>query len=61
MTKDIEMDKTSPEETAANIISELKEGVLDIFPDGGSKEMINVWKKDYRALEDLVKEMSSAS
>ncbi|MGH1467374.1 MAG: SDR family oxidoreductase [Bdellovibrionales bacterium] len=54
MTKSFDADKTSPEVTAANIISELKAGTVDIFPDPGSQGMFEVWKKDYRELEKMV-------
>ena len=43
MARDIDMDKTSPEETAANIIAGIEAGNADIFPDGASTGMFNAW------------------
>ena len=57
MAKDFEMEKTSPAETAQNIIAGLKADEADIFPDQGSQGMFAVWKKDYRELEKMVSEM----
>jgi len=53
--------KSSPESTADNIIGALKNGEVDIFPDVGSQQMIEVWKKDYRGLERLVQDMVDAA
>jgi len=57
MTKDIEMEKTSPEVTAQNMISGLKADTADIFPDPGGQGLFEVWKKDYRELEQMVGQM----
>lgn len=54
MTKELAMDKSSPELTAQNIIAGLKTDTADIFPDPGSQGMFEVWKKDYRELEKMV-------
>lgn len=61
MAKDFPSDKTSPEETVENIIVALEAGEQDIFPDQGSKDMIGVWKQDYRNLEQMVNDMHNAS
>lgn len=53
-------EKSSPESTAENILVELENGEVDIFPDVGSQEMIAVWKKDYRELEQMVNRMHNA-
>ena len=57
MAKGFDTDKTSPEETAKNIISELKADTADIFPDPGGQGMFEVWKKDYKELEKMVSQM----
>lgn len=57
MAKEFEGDKTSPEETAKNIIVGLRDDTADIFPDPGSQAMFAVWKKDYRELEKMVGSM----
>lgn len=57
MAKEFPSDKTSPEETAENIIIGLKEDEADIFPDPGSQGMIEVWKRNYLDLEKMVSEM----
>ena len=57
MAKDFETDKTSPEETAKNIVAGLKADEADIFPDQGGQGMFEVWKKDYRELEKMISEM----
>ncbi len=53
-------EKASPESTAENILAALENGEIDIFPDVGSQEMITVWKKDYRELEQMVNQMHNA-
>jgi len=57
MAKDFDTEKTSPEVTAQNIVDELSAGTADIFPDPGGKGMFDVWKKDYRELENMVSQM----
>lgn len=57
MAKDLPMDKTSPEETARNIVAGLRDGQAEIFPDVVSQQMFEVWKKDYRELEAMVASM----
>ena len=57
MAKDFEMDKTSPAVTAQNIIDGVKSNTADIFPDPGGQGMFEVWKKDYRELENMVGQM----
>ncbi len=61
MAKDLDMDKTSPEETARNIVAGILDGEADIFPDAGSQQMIGVWKEDYRQLEQAVYQMHHAA
>ncbi len=61
MAKDLEMDKTSPEETARNIVAGLNANEADIFPDEGSRQMFDVWRGNYRDLEQAVYEMHHAA
>ncbi len=61
MARDLEMDKTSPAETAANIVAGLENGQADIFPDGASANMFSAWSNDYRQLEKMVYEMTHAA
>ena len=49
--------KATTESTAVNILDGLEIDEADIFPDVVSQDMIAVWKKDYRALEQMVTEM----
>ena len=57
MAKDFEIDKTSPQVTAQNIIAGMKADQADIFPDPGGQGMFEVWKNDYRELEAMVASM----
>ncbi len=57
MAKEFEMDKTSPEDTAEGILNGLEADIADIFPDPGGEGMFNVWKQDYRELENMVAQM----
>lgn len=57
MTKDFQMDKTSPQITAENIVNSLEQGEVDIFPDPGSKGMFDLWNSNYRDLENAVSQM----
>ncbi len=61
MAKDLDMDKTSPEETARNIVAGLEAGEADIFPDEGSRQMFAVWRGNYRDLEQAVYDMHHAA
>ena len=61
MAKDFPSDKTSPEQTADNVVDGLKADEADIFPDPGSQSMIEVWKTNYRDLEKMVFEMHTAA
>lgn len=54
MARDIDMQKTSPEDTAKAIIKGLEAGEPDIFPDAGGRGMFEVWSKNYRDLEASV-------
>ncbi len=60
LAADFPAEKASPESTAENILAALENGEIDIFPDVGSQEMITVWKKDYRELEQMVNQMYNA-
>lgn len=53
MAKGLEMDKTSPEATAINILNGLEAGDPDIFPDPAGADMFKAWQKDYRNLEKI--------
>ena len=53
MTKNIEMDKTSPEDTAKAILNRLKNDEADIFPDKTGQNMFELYKEDYQKLEEL--------
>jgi len=57
MAEKFEADKTSPEETAENIIQALESGEEDIFPDPNGKGMFDLWNNNYRELEKAVYEM----
>ncbi len=61
LAADFPAEKASPESTAENILVALENGEIDIFPDVGSQEMITVWKKDYRELEQMVNQMYNAA
>lgn len=61
MAKDLPMDKTSAEETAANILKGIEAGDADIFPDGASAGMFEAWSSDYRQLEKMVYDMTHAA
>lgn len=51
MAKEIDMQKTSPAETATNIVKGLVAGDEDIFPDPMSQEVGKLWAKDPKGLE----------
>ena len=57
MAKDLEMDKTSPETAAANIVRGLENDEADIFPDAAAEQMFGLWRGNYRDLEAAVFEM----
>ena len=61
MAADIELDKTSPEETARNILAGIDSGNGDIFPDPVGEQMFGVWRDDYRQLEANVAAMAAQS
>ena len=61
MARDLDMDKTSPEQTATNILAGIEAGSGDIFPDGASEGMFNAWSEDYRQLEKMVYDMTHAA
>ncbi len=49
-------EKTTPEETAENILNGLEKDEADIFPDRWGKGMFNLWNKNYRDLENMMAE-----
>lgn len=51
MARGFEMDKTSPQETAENIVKGISEGKEDIFPDNYSKEVGKTWASNPKELE----------
>ena len=57
MAREFPAEKSSPESTAENILLALEHDEADIFPDEGSRQMIAVWKEDYRKLEEMVSQM----
>ena len=61
MAKDLDMEKTSPEDTAKSIVDALVAGDADIFPDAGAQQMIGIWKQDYRQLEQVVYDLHHAA
>ncbi len=61
MAKDLEMDKTSPEDTARNILAGLEADEADIFPDPASQQMFDAWRGNYRDLEQAVFQMHHAA
>jgi short-subunit dehydrogenase len=61
MAKEFPTDKTSPEVTANNILTGLENDEADIFPDDFGKNLFEVWRKDYRDLEQMVSEMHNAA
>lgn len=61
MTRPMEMDKTSPEDTARGIVDGLVRGEADIFPDPGAQQMFELWKQGYRKLEQMVHDMHHAA
>ena len=61
MTKDIAMDKTSPDAAANAILDGLQAGQLDFSPDPIGAAMFETWREDYRALEGMVADMMAGS
>jgi hypothetical protein len=51
MAKEFEMDKTSPEVTAGNILDGIEAGEEDIFPDQMAVEIGKLWASDPKQLE----------
>lgn len=51
MSKDFPLDKTSPQVTAANILTGIEAGQEDIFPDPMSAQLGELWLKNPKALE----------
>jgi NAD(P)-dependent dehydrogenase (short-subunit alcohol dehydrogenase family) len=61
MAKDLDMDKSSPETVAVNVVRGLEADEADIFPDPAAEQMIGLWKGNYRDLEAAVYEMHHAA
>jgi NAD(P)-dependent dehydrogenase (short-subunit alcohol dehydrogenase family) len=61
MARDLDMDKSSPETVAANVVRGLEADEADIFPDPASEQMIGLWKGNYRDLEAAVYDMHHAA
>ncbi len=57
MAKEFDMEKTSPEVAAKNILLALEAGEMDIFPDQTGKGMFDLWNNNYRDLEKAVYDM----
>jgi NAD(P)-dependent dehydrogenase (short-subunit alcohol dehydrogenase family) len=51
MAKEFDMQKTSPQVTAENILAGIASGHEDIFPDPMSAQLGVMWEKDPKALE----------
>lgn len=57
---DTDMARGFPETTPApvavavqNILAEIENGTMDIFPDPASQQMIAVWRQGYRTVEKI--------
>jgi NAD(P)-dependent dehydrogenase (short-subunit alcohol dehydrogenase family) len=61
MAKDLDMDKSSPETVAANVVRGLEADEADIFPDPAAEQMIGLWKGNYRDLEAAVYDLHHAA
>lgn len=57
MAKDLDMDKTSPQIAADNIVRGLENNEADIFPDAAAEQMFGLWRGNYRDLEAAVYQM----
>lgn len=53
MAKEFPIQKTSPQETAENILKGIEAGEEEIFPDPMSAQLGNVWRKDPKELERM--------
>jgi len=47
----VEMDKTSPQSMAEQVVAGLVEGTEDIFPDPMSTQLYGAWRDDHKAVE----------
>lgn len=61
LARDFPTDKADTDETAIEILNRFEAGEADIFPDEQGREMIGVWKNDYRDLEQMAAEMYKAA
>jgi len=57
MTKNVEMEKTSPKDVATTILNALEQNEADIAPDPTGRAMFDMWRNDYRDLEQSVANM----
>ena len=57
MMRDLPFEKASALETGRNNVAGLKNGEADIFPGAGSQQMFDVWRRNYRDLEQIVIDM----
>jgi len=53
MIRGFEMDKTPPEDVAANALAAVEAGEADSFPDPMSKQAGEAWLRNPRALEEM--------
>jgi NAD(P)-dependent dehydrogenase (short-subunit alcohol dehydrogenase family) len=58
MVKSFDMAKTSPADVARGIIEGVERGDDEILPDPMSRELVAMWKRDPRALEQQLATMS---
>ena len=61
MAREFDMEKSSPESTADNILAGLESDEADIFPDIGGRQMFDIWSNDYRDLEEMVNQMTNSA
>lgn len=61
LAKEFPADKADTDSTAHNILIGLENDEADIFPDEFGRQLFNVWKEDYRGLEQIVLEMHNAA
>lgn len=61
MAEEFPTDKADAADTAIEILHRFEDGEADIFPDEQGRQMIGVWKNNYRDLEQMVLEMYKAA
>lgn len=57
MSKDMPMDKASPDEAAAAIVAGIEARVTHITPDDMSKEVVGIWRTNPVAVEEMFADM----